>query len=66
MKGPVDLTKIIKRGHEGKWVALSKDYKKVLGASGNLKTLTKKVGRQDVVYMRVPLSGYSYAFTLYQ
>lgn len=53
---PIDLTKIIKKHHERKWVALSKDYKKVIAFDENLLALTKKIGKRKVIYMRVPPS----------
>ena len=57
-----DFTKILKRDHEGKWVALSEDGTTVIAYDENLLELDKKVGDTKVVYMKVPLSDVSYAF----
>ena len=62
MKNAIDLTKILTKAHEQKWVALSRDHKKVIGFSEDLVKLKKKVGETKVVYMKVPASGRSYAF----
>jgi hypothetical protein len=61
MKG-VDLRKILNKEHESKWVAVSKDYKKVVGFSSDLMRLKKKVGNTRVVFIKVPTSGRTYAF----
>jgi hypothetical protein len=59
-----NLTHIIKKEHQGKWVALSSDYKKVVAASTDIARLEKKVGDRDVVYIRavggVLDAGYSF------
>ena len=57
----IDFSKI-KREDENKWVALSKDHSKILHISEKLIDLKKKVGNQDVVYMKIPVSGSFYAF----
>lgn len=64
MKTPrnYDLSKIIKKEHEGKWVALSPSYTKILGASSDLVALSRKIGKKDVVYMKAPTTGVYYAF----
>ena len=48
------LARILTRKHEGKWVALSRDYKKVLSYNESLVILNKEVGEEKVVYMKVP------------
>jgi len=58
-----DLSKIIKKIHERKWVALSRDYRKVVGYSDNLVLLRKEVGARDVVYMKVPRMDTYHAFS---
>ncbi len=62
MKKFIDLTKILTREHEDKWVVLSNDYKKVLGFSDDLVELRDKFGIEKVIYKKVPLSGRSYSF----
>jgi hypothetical protein len=47
-------TTIFTPEHENKWVALSRDHKKVLLSSESLLELKKAVGKGDVVYMKVP------------
>ncbi len=58
----IDLTKILKEQHENKWVALSRDYTKVMGVNSKLKDLKEKIGDEDVVYMKVPSSDRIYAY----
>lgn len=60
-----DFTKIIKKEHEGKWIALSEDGKKVLASSDTLIELKQKVGDIEHVTMKVPRSDVSYAFSMY-
>jgi hypothetical protein len=62
MKINSDLTKIITKRHANKWVALSPDQKKVVAYAENLKSLTKKVGSQKVVYLKAPSPNIVYAF----
>ncbi len=62
MKNGIDLSTVLKREHENKWVALSDDYKKVIDFSDNLEHLTERVGVENVVYIKVPIFGISYAF----
>ncbi|MGE5541226.1 MAG: hypothetical protein ACM3TU_03000 [Bacillota bacterium] len=50
----IDLTGVIKKEHEKKWVALTRDNKRVVAYSDDLVQLDKEVGGQDVVFMRVP------------
>lgn len=52
----VDLTKILTKEHERKWVALTRDNKRVVAFDDDLIALDKKVGDQDVVFMKVPAS----------
>jgi hypothetical protein len=53
---------IIEKKHEGKWVAISPDYKKVLDYSDDIVALTERNGRENVVYMKALRSDTSYAF----
>lgn len=57
-----DLSKVIKREHEGKWIALSPAYDKVVGCSNDLVSLTREIGKQEVVYMKPTTSDSLYAF----
>lgn len=56
------LAPVLGKEHQNKWVALSKDRKKVMGYSENLSTLTGKIGTKDVVYMKVMPGGTKFAF----
>ncbi len=47
-----DLSKIIKKKHAGKWIAISPSYKKVVAYADTLQELTKKVSNKDVVYLK--------------
>ena len=49
-----DLTKVITKDLEGKWVALSSDNTRVVGASEDLMALKERVGTEDVTYMKIP------------
>ena len=62
MEKNYDLTKILNRSHEGKWVALSPDRYKVLGSSDNLVELHEMVKNQKVTYMKVLPSDIEFAF----
>ncbi len=62
MNKAIDLSKILTREHEGKWVVLSDDYKKVIDFSDNLMQLKERVGVENVIYIKAPVSGISYAF----
>jgi len=62
MKKAIDLSKILTEVHERKWVALSRDYRTVIGSSESLSALKKIVGTRDVVYMKVPPSDIIFAY----
>jgi hypothetical protein len=51
-----DLSKILKKEHEKKWVALSADNTEVIAFDEDLLKLDARVNGQDVVYMKVPSS----------
>lgn len=51
MKNNKSVNDIIKTEHIGEWVAMSRDYKKVLGHSSSLIQLQKQVGK-EVVYVK--------------
>ncbi len=62
MKVNTNLSKILNKSHENKWVALSPNRSKVLGASENLVELRNKVNDKDALYMKVLPSDASFAF----
>ncbi len=55
-----DLSGVIKKHHAGKWIAVSDDYKRVVGFSRSISVLEKKVGTDNVVYLRAPKSDVGY------
>lgn len=55
-----DLSGVIEKKHEGMWVAVSPDYKKVVGFSSDILKLEKKVGTDNVVYVRAPKGDMGY------
>lgn len=63
LTGGIDLRRVLKKEMENKWVALSADYKKVFDFSDDLTFLTKKIGTEKVVYMKVLPSDVSFAFS---
>lgn len=52
----VDLTSVLTKEHEEKWVALSRDNKTVVAYDTDLVELDKRVEGKDVVFMKVPRS----------
>ena len=66
MKINTDFTKILKRDNEKKWIALTRDRRRVVGANENLIELRKKLGDQknDVIYMKVLPSDMEFAFSI--
>ena len=56
----IDLTKIVNESHENKWVALARDYSKVVAAAPTLRELVSVVDGQDVVFHRVLPRGVSF------
>ncbi len=56
MLNTIDLSKVLNKEHEQKWVALSKDNKKVIAYDANLLALDRKVQGQNVTFMKVPAS----------
>ncbi len=49
-----DLTKVLRKEHEKKWVALSEDQTCVVAYDDDLIALDRKVEGQDVIFMKVP------------
>lgn len=66
MKINSDLTKVIGKEQEKKWVALSKDRRKLIGSSKSLSSLREKLGGRmdDVIYMKVLSSDTEFAFLM--
>jgi len=62
MKKNTNLSKILNKTHENKWVALSPNRSKVLGFSSSLIELRNKVDNKDALYMKVLPSDASFAF----
>lgn len=53
---------IVEKKHEGKWVAISSDYSKVLDYSDDVTKLVERNGRENVIYTKVLRSDVSYIF----
>ena len=55
MKINANLTKIIGRSEDKKWVALSRDRSKLVGSNNSLEKLREELGtkKDSVVYMKV-------------
>ncbi len=64
MKINTDLTKVLKKEHEEKWVALTRDQNEVVDYAEKLMDLRQRVGEdnKDVVYMKVLPSNAEFAF----
>ena len=45
--------KLLKKVHENKWVAFSRDYRRLLAVSPALSSLQKKIGTREAVVMWV-------------
>lgn len=52
---------LINKTHENRWVALSVDYKKLLGSSESLVALKKKIGQVKAIVTYVLPSDIGYA-----
>ena len=65
MKVNADLTKVIGKGLVGKWVALTRDRRKLVDSSDSLPELRAKIGekRNEYVYMRVLNPDTEYSFS---
>jgi hypothetical protein len=61
----VDLTELVKKEHDGKWIALSRNYKNIVDFGRDLTELKKRIddSHTEVVYMKLPKFGKRYAFT---
>ena len=58
-----NLEKILRKEHEGKWVAVTPDYKKIVAYSNDLLSLKKDVKNTDVVFLKAFSSDTKYAFS---
>ena len=57
-----DLSKILKKSHENKWVAISESGTEVVAANEKLIDLQHEVGDKKVIYMKVLPADVSFAF----
>ncbi|HEY4487743.1 MAG TPA: hypothetical protein VI483_03205 [Candidatus Paceibacterota bacterium] len=64
MRINADLTKIIAKKHEEKWVALTKDRSSLVDYSADLVELRDRLGekKNDYIYMHVLRSDIEYSF----
>ncbi|MEO0087215.1 MAG: DUF5678 domain-containing protein [candidate division WOR-3 bacterium] len=58
---PIDLSKKLKR-YENKWVALSLDNKKILGAGDALKEAKEKAERKNKDYILIKLPSFKVSY----
>lgn len=49
----LEYSKLLKKAHENKWVAISANYKKLLAVGETLAEVLKKTGKEEVVVMQV-------------
>lgn len=63
MSRAIDLRKVLTKAHEGKWVALSENYKKVIKSSKDILVVKRFVDKthKKVIYMKVPTAERAYA-----
>ena len=60
MVNQLGYSKLLKKAHENKWVALSPRYRKLLAVGETLAEVLKKTGKKEVVVMQVmPNTGYA-------
>jgi uncharacterized protein YkvS len=55
--------KELRKEHEGKWIAISADYKRIVGFSSTLKDLKNKLKDNSVIFSKALVPGVSYSFT---
>jgi hypothetical protein len=55
--------KELRKEHEGKWIAISSDYKRIVGFSDTLKDLKNKVKDNGVIFSKALAPEVSYSFT---
>lgn len=65
MRVNADLTKILGREHEEKWVALTKDHSSLIASGESLVDLRDRLGgkKNEYVYMKVLRSDMEYSFS---
>jgi len=65
MRINADLTKILGKENDEKWVALSQDRRKLIASSESLQELRDRLGerKNDFVYMKVLRSDMEFAFS---
>lgn len=51
---PLDLTSVLREEHSGKWVALTRDYSRVVASGESMAEVSHKAEGQDFVMMLVP------------
>ncbi len=61
-----NLSKLLDKSHEDKWVAFTSNYKKVLATSATITELIQKLGKEKIVsekpvFYKVPSSRYSFS-----
>jgi len=66
MKVNANLTKVLKKIHEEKWVALSADHSRVIDYDKDFLKLTTRMDRKKdrCVYMKVLRSDMEYCFSI--
>ena len=57
-----EYVKELTKKHEGKWIAISPNYKKIVGFSKTLKDLKDKVKDDGVIFSKVLMPSISYSF----
>ena len=64
MRVNADLTKVLSKEHEEKWVALSRDQRRVVDSGVSLPKLRERLGekKNDYVYMKILRSDIEYSF----
>jgi hypothetical protein len=65
MKLNADLTKVLGKEHEEKWVALTKDHSTLVDFAESLKLLRDRLGekKNEYTYMKVLRSDVEYSFS---
>jgi hypothetical protein len=60
----IDVSDILLGYHENTWVALARDYSRVIASAKTLRELMQKMGDRDVIYHRVLPNGMTFAPTI--
>ena len=55
------LDSLVTKSHEGKWVAISGDHKRLIAVSDDLLALEKKINGEQVTILKVMRSDVGYA-----